>query len=230
MPVLPHIANFDDLDPLQAEPGVRLVMLKRGQVLPAETDVVILPGSKATIADLAALRSEGWDIDILAHARRGGRVVGICGGYQMLGRRVDDSHGIEGPAGSVTGLGLLDVETVLTSEKSLIEVSGQLAGGGAPFTGYEMHVGETSGPDSARPALSFADGRPDGATSPDGRIEGHYVHGIFNADAARSALLARWGGTASDLAFEARIEATLDRLAAHIAAHVDLDRLLGLAR
>ncbi|MDR3375860.1 MAG: cobyric acid synthase [Ancalomicrobiaceae bacterium] len=230
VPVLPHIANFDDLDPLKAEPGVRLVMLRRGEVLPAETDVVILPGSKATIADLAALRVEGWDIDILAHARRGGRVVGICGGYQMLGRRVADPQGIEGPAGSVAGLGLLDVETVLTAEKSLVEVSGQLAGSGAPFAGYEMHVGETSGPDSARPALSFTDGRPDGATSPDGRIEGHYVHGIFNADAARSAILARWGGTASDLAFEARNEATLDRLAAHIAAHVDLDKLLGLAR
>ncbi|MDR3496851.1 MAG: cobyric acid synthase [Ancalomicrobiaceae bacterium] len=230
VPVLPHIANFDDLDPLQAEPSVRLVMLKRGQPLPAETDVVLLPGSKATISDLAALRAEGWDIDILAHARRGGRVVGICGGYQMLGRRIADPQGIEGPAGSVAGLGLLDVETVLTAEKSLIEVAGTLAGSPVPFAGYEMHVGETSGADSARPALSFADGRPDGATSADGRIEGHYVHGVFNADAARAALIARWGGMASDLAFEARVEATLDRLAAHVAAHVDLDRLLKLAR
>eukprot|EP01035_Chromulina_nebulosa_P022238 gene22238-28795_t len=230
VPLLPSIANFDDLDPLAAEPDVRLILLRRGDVLPAETDLVLLPGSKATIADLAALRAEGWDIDILAHARRSGRVLGICGGYQMLGRTIADPHGIEGPPGDVAGLGLLDVETVLTARKSLVSVTGRLPNGTAAFAGYEMHVGETSGPDCARPLLQFDDGRVDGALSADGRIGGHYVHGIFSRDAARAAFLREIGATASDLQFETRIEATLDALADHVARHVDLDRLLALAR
>jgi len=237
VPVLPHIANFDDLDPLAAEPGVRLHMLRRGEPLPVETDLVILPGSKATIADLAALRAEGWDIDIAAHVRRGGQVLGICGGYQMLGKRIADPQGIEGPASSVAGLGLLDVETVLTADKTLRSVTGMvLPAGGASdegesyFAGYEMHVGETSGLDCVRPALRFADGRAEGASSADGRVRGHYVHGVFAETPARSALLAAFGGAASTLDFEARIEATLDALAVHIAEHVDLDHLLMLAR
>lgn len=230
VPVLPSISNFDDLDPLAAEPNVRLIMLRRGETLPTETDLVILPGSKATIADLAYLRREGWDIDILAHARRGGRVLGICGGYQMLGKRVADPQGIEGPAGAVDGLGLLDIETVLTADKTLRSVSGTLEPDQSFFTGYEMHVGETTGPDCSRPVLRFADGRADGAMSRDSRVSGHYVHGIFHETSARNVLLESLGGAASGLDFDARIEATLDALAVHIAEHVDLDTLLGLAR
>jgi len=230
VPRLPHISNFDDLDPLAAEPGVRLVMLHSGEPIPAEADLVILPGSKATIADLAALRAEGWDIDIAAHVRRGGRVFGLCGGYQMLGRSVADPDGIEGPPGRVAGLGLLDVETVLGGDKCLEAVGGRLARLDAPFTGYEMHVGRTAGPDCARPLVVFADGRADGAVWGDGRVAGCYVHGLFADDRARTAMLADLGAPTSDLAYEQAVEATLDALAAHVAAHVDLDRLLTLAR
>jgi adenosylcobyric acid synthase len=230
VPILPHIANFDDLDPLAAEPGVRLLLLRHGDVLPPETTLVILPGSKATIADLAALRAEGWDIDIRAHVRRGGRMLGICGGYQMLGTRVADPQAIEGPASDVAGLGLLDVETVLTADKALRSVTGHLARESSSFAGYEMHVGDTSGPDCARPALLFSDGRPDGATSADGRISGHYVHGLFASTAARKALLTDLGAESSEIDHDAKIDALLDRLAVHIAEHVNLDRLLGLAR
>ena len=230
VPILPSIANFDDLDPLAAEPEVRLIRLKRGDVLPADVDLVLLPGSKATIADLAALRLEGWDVDILAHVRRGGRVLGICGGYQMLGRRISDPAGIEGPPGGVAGLGLLDVETVLTARKSLVEVTGTLPNTEISFAGYEMHLGRTEGPDCARPQLRFADGREDGAATADGRVTGHYVHGIFAQDGARTAFLRSLGGRGSELDFEGRIETTLDLLAAHVAQHVDLDRLWDLAR
>jgi adenosylcobyric acid synthase len=230
VPRLPHISNFDDLDPLAAEPGVRLVMLSSGEPIPATADLVILPGSKATIADLAALRAEGWDIDLAAHVRRGGRVLGICGGYQMLGRTIADPDGIEGEPASVAGLGLLDIATVLGGDKRLEHVEGRLARLDAPISGYEMHVGRTEGAGCERPFLVFADGRPDGAERPDGRVAGCYVHGLFADDRARSALLADLGAETSDLAYEAEVERILDALADHIAAHVDLDRLLSFAR
>ena len=230
VPRLPHISNFDDLDPLTQEPGVRLVLLRPGEPIPASADLVLLPGSKATIADLAALRREGWDVDILAHVRRGGRVFGLCGGYQMLGRSIADPDGMEGAPATVAGLGLLDVATVLGGDKHLEAVTGRLAGSDAPFAGYEMHVGRTSGGDRTRPVLTFADGRDDGAASPDGRVAGCYVHGLFADDGARGAFLTSLGATTSDLAYETRVEATLDALARHVAAHVDLDRLWDLAR
>ncbi len=230
VPRLPWIANFDDLDPLRAEPDVELILLSPGTPLPAPCDLVILPGSKATIADLAALRAEGWDIDIAAHHRRGGRVLGLCGGYQMLGRRIADPDGIEGPPGEVAGLGLLDVATVLTGEKRLTRIAGTLADGGAAFAGYEMHMGRTEGPDTARPFLHVAHRHADGARSADGRVAGTYAHGLFAADAARAALLAWLGGGASGLRWEAEVEAALDALAAHLEAHLAIDRLLALAR
>ncbi|MGJ0511450.1 cobyric acid synthase [Methylocystis sp.] len=230
VPLLPHIANFDDLDPLKAEPGVRVVFLKDGEPLPPETQLVILPGSKATIADLTALRDNGWDIDILAHVRRGGRVFGICGGYQMLGRVIRDPLGAEGPAGEAQGLGLLDIETTLTGEKALAPVSGHAPLFDAPFCGYEMHVGATAGPDCARPALQLADGRTDGATSCDGRVAGAYAHGIFAHDCLRASLLRTLGAPQSSLRYEESIEETLDALAAHCARHIDLDALWEIAR
>ncbi len=229
VPMLPQISNFDDLDPLRLEPDVDLVMVRPGEALPL-ADLVILPGSKATIADLAALRRNGWDIDILAHARRGGRVLGLCGGYQMLGRSVADPQGIEGPPGGCDGLGLLDVETVLGGEKRLRAVEGISVADGVPFAGYEMHVGETSGPDCARPMLRFADGTPDGATSADGRIQAAYVHGFFADDRQRAAWLGRLGGAPSGLNYDGDVEDTLDALADHLGRHIDLDRLLSLAR
>jgi adenosylcobyric acid synthase len=228
VPILPHIANFDDLDPLEAEPDVELIRVRAGEALPGDADVIIVPGSKATIADLAALRAAGFDIDIGAHRRRGGLVLGLCGGYQMLGRVVSDSEGIEGPAGAVEGLGLLDVATTLSAEKRLEAVRGTTTDG-APFSGYEMHMGVTEGPDRARPFARLADGLPEGAVSPDGRVIGTYVHGLFADDRQRSAFLARFNGTAQ-ITYDAAIDQTLDALAAHLAAHLDLDRLLMLAR
>ncbi|WP_237482079.1 cobyric acid synthase [Lichenibacterium dinghuense] len=229
VPVLPRISNFDDLDPLKLEPGVDLVMVRPGEPLPV-CDLVVLPGSKATVADLAALRREGWDVDILAHARRGGRVLGLCGGYQMLGRRVSDPDGVEGPPAAVDGLGLLDVETVLTGAKVLRPVAGTTAVDGVSFAGYEMHVGVTRGPDRARPMLRLGDGTEDGAVSADGLVCGAYAHGFFADDRQRAAWLARLGAAPSDLGYEAEVERVLDRLADHLERHLDLDRLLTLAR
>ncbi|HKW53929.1 MAG TPA: cobyric acid synthase [Stellaceae bacterium] len=229
VPRLPRIANFDDLDPLRAEPGVMLDLVPPGRPLPL-SDLVLLPGSKATLADLAALRDEGWDIDILAHARRGGHVLGLCAGYQMLGRRIADPDGIEGPPGEAPGLGLLDVETALTAEKILAEVDGVDVASGAPLSGYEMHVGRTAGPGTARPMLRLGS-RDDGARSPDGRIAGCHVHGLFAGDAFRRAFLARLGVVAdAALDYDARIEATLDALADHLEASLDVPRLLEIAR
>jgi adenosylcobyric acid synthase len=230
VPVMPRISNFDDLDPLRAEPGVRVVLVRPGETIPAEAALVLLPGSKTTIDDLLFLQAEGWDVDIRAHCRRGGHVLGLCGGYQMLGRRIRDPHGIEGPPRDVPGLGLLDVETVLTADKRLACVAGTTLTDGLPFTGYEMHVGDTAGPDAARPLLRLADGRPDGAVSADGLVSGTYVHGFFADDAQRGAWLAHLGARSLGASYEAGVEAALDRLARHIETHVDCDRLLALAR
>jgi adenosylcobyric acid synthase len=229
VPILPHIANFDDLDPLQAEPAVDLMRLRPGTALPGDIDLVILPGSKATIADLAALRAAGVDIDIAAHRRRGGLVLGLCGGYQMLGRTIADPQGIEGPAGEVAGLGLLDVETVLSDRKRLEPIRGEAAGG-IPFAGYEMHMGITAGADCARPFARLDDGTPEGAVSADGRVFGTYIHALFADDRQRAAWLSRLSAGPSAIAYDDLIEQTLDRLAAHLAAHLDIDRLLSLAR
>ncbi len=228
VPLLPRIANFDDLDPLAGEPDVALTLVRPGEALPI-ADLVILPGSKATIADLAALRREGWDVDLAAHHRRGGRVLGLCGGYQMLGRRIADPDGIEGPAQSVDGLGLLDVATVLAGDKRLAPVSGVTLADQAPFSGYEMHVGHTTGPDCERAMLRLADGRREGAGSPDGRVLGTYVHGLFADDRGRAAWLARFGAAASGRGYEAQVESALDALASHLEQHVDIMRLLELS-
>ncbi len=228
IPILPRIANFDDLDPLAAEPSVDLLRLRPGDVLPADTDLVVLPGSKSTIADLTVLRTSGLATDILAHRRRGGAVLGLCGGYQMLGRTIADPAGVEGPPGIADGLALLDVATTLTPDKRLTAVAGTTADG-RPFTGYEMHMGETTGPDRARPFAMLPDG-PEGAVSADGRVLGTYVHGLFADDTQRAAWLARLGAPPSGLAYEAGVEAALDGLARHLEAHLDLDRLLSLAR
>jgi adenosylcobyric acid synthase len=227
--ILPRIANFDDLDPLAAEPAVELVYIKLGEALPGDADLVIIPGSKATIADLQILRASGLEIDIRAHVRRGGLLLGMCGGYQMLGRTIADPQGCEGPSGMVDALGLLDVETILTGEKRLAPVSGTTADG-APFNGYEMHIGDTQGPDRARPFARLAGGTDEGARSPDGRVFGTYIHGLFADDAQRSAWLTRLDAGPAAVAYDDLIEATLDRLAAHIAQHVDLDRVFNLSR
>ncbi len=230
VPMAPRISNFDDLDPLRFEPDIDFVPLRNGESLPASCDLIVMPGSKATLADLAFYRAQGWDIDIKAHWRRGGRVLGMCGGYQMLGRSVSDPDGVEGAPGSIEGLGLLDVETVLGGQKVLRMVGGISLEDGTPFAGYEMHLGETGGPDAARPFARLDDGRNDGAVSPDGRIIGTYIHGLFAGDRQRASWLWRLGNIKSNFCYEDEIERTLDALATHLERHVDADKLLSLAQ
>ncbi len=225
----PLVSNFDDLDPLRLEPGFELAFLHPGEAIPGQTSLVILPGSKATMADLAALRATGWDIDLAAHVRRGGRVLGICGGYQMFGRTIADPDGIEGPPGVTAGLGLLDIETVLAGGKVLIEVQG-VDRTGALIRGYEMHVGRTTGPGVHSPMLHLADGRRDGAVSVSGRVAGCYVHGLFASDRYRTELLRQIGAETSTLRYESEVDGILDALAAHLEAHLDCDGILKLAR
>jgi adenosylcobyric acid synthase len=229
VPILPLVANFDDLDPLDAEPTVDLLRVRPGNALPGDADLVILLGAKATIADLVVLHEAGFHVDIGAHVRRGGNVLGLCGGYQMLGRTVRDPNGVEGRAGAVDGLGLLDVETLLTADKRLEPVRGTTSEG-IPFSGYEMHMGLTEGPDRARPFARLSDGSPEGAISADGRVSGTYIHGLFADDRQRSAWLQRFGVGQTAIAYEALVDETLDRLAGLLSVHIDLDRLLSLSR
>jgi adenosylcobyric acid synthase len=224
----PRIANFDDFDPLKLEPGVDLIFVRPGEPIPGDCALVILPGSKATIADLASLRDAGWDIDLQAHVRRGGHVLGICGGYQMLGRKVADFDGVEGPPSSVEGLGLLEIETVLGGDKVLVETTGETAAGNIPFKGYEIHLGRTTG--ATRPLLNLDTGKPDGMVSDSGRIAGCYIHGLLTDDRQRRHWLEKIGAPVSTLAYEAEVEATLDLLADHLEKHLDCDALLSLAR
>ena len=226
---LSRIANFDDLDPLKLEPDVDLVMVRAGEAIPGDATLVILPGSKSTRGDLAFLREQGWDIDIMAHRRRGGHVLGLCGGYQMLGISVADPQGIEGPAGETPGLGLLDVTTVMTPQKSLTRVAAIHAATRQPIDAYEIHIGHTEGPDCARPFARVGD-TPEGALSADGRVHGSYLHGLFSSDAFRSTFLARIGISGSGEPYRAKIESALDALADHIETHLDVEGLLALGR
>tara|TARA_R110001599_G_scaffold55753_4_gene154089 strand:+ start:140 stop:1621 length:1482 start_codon:yes stop_codon:yes gene_type:complete len=237
VPRLSRIANFDDLDPLRLEPDITVDIVEPGRALPGDAALILIPGSKSTIGDLADLRVQGWDVDIAGHVRRGGRVLGICGGYQMLGRKVHDPDGLEGPAGSADGLGLLDVETVLSPEKALTRVTGSAMTGaamGEPISGYEIHIGRTDGSDRARPFATIDDGtgpHQDGACSPSGQIAGSYLHGMFSDDSFRRSFLAGLGATHfSGMNFTAEIDGVLDRLADHLEAHLDTETLFGLAR
>ena len=225
---LSRIANFDDLDPFAAEPGLRVEMVEPGEPIPGDAAVVIVPGSKSTRGDLAFLRAQGWDVDLIAHRRRGGRILGLCGGYQMLGRVIEDPQGHDGAPGTSEGLGLLDLATVMTGDKALTRVRATTQGG-ATAEGYEIHVGRTEGPDRARP-LFHVEGRPEGAVSADGLVAGTYLHGCFASDAARAEWLAAWGQPPSPARYEDGVEAALDGLAAHLSAHLDLDALLATAR
>ncbi|MEO1911774.1 MAG: cobyric acid synthase [Paracoccus sp. (in: a-proteobacteria)] len=222
---LSRIANFDDLDPLAAEPGVRLTMLGPGRAIPGDADLVVIPGTKSTIGDLAFLRAQGWDIDLAAHLRRAGHVLGICGGFQMLGQVIDDPAGTDGTAGQVQGLGLLDVRTVMAPDKRVVQVAGQALG--QPVRGYEIHMGRTTGPDCARPFGLMPD--PDGAISADGRVMGGYLHGLFSDDGFRAAFLARLGAPSAP-GYEAGVDQALDDLADHLETHMDVGGLLAVAR
>jgi len=229
VPRLSRIANFDDLDPLLAEPEVGVEFIEPGCALPGDADLVILPGSKSTRADLEFLRAQGWDIDLAAHVRRGGWVLGLCAGFQMLGHAVRDRQAREGGAGSTAGLGLLDIETELGAAKTLRECRGVDPQSGMAVHGYEMHMGRSSGAGLARPMLEIG-GHPHGAVSADGRVLGCYLHGLFSADAFRHAFMRRVAHRAIEgVGFEAQVEAALDTLADHLETHLDCDALLAAA-
>ncbi|MBS1165159.1 MAG: cobQ [Proteobacteria bacterium] len=229
VPVLPRIANFDDLDPLRQETCVEVILAEAGHPLPP-ADLVLLPGSKTTIPDLLVLKTEGWDVDIRAHARQGGKVLGLCAGYQMLGRILRDPERIESEVEAIDGLGLLDVETTMTGDKRLRPVGGVSLPDATPFSGYEMHVGVTVGPDRSRPFARLSDGSEEGATSRGGNVVGSYCHGLFADDRQRQRLLGWIGADPSALAYETEIDRVLDGLADHLAAHLDVDGLLDLSR
>jgi len=229
VPMLPRIANFDDLDPLKAEPSVEVVFVPPGKPLPADAGLVVVPGSKSTVADLLAFRANGWDRDLATHRRRGGPVVGICGGFQMLGRVVRDPDGIEGNIPEVEGLGLLDVETVMAPEKTVRAVAARSPLFDLPLEGYEIHLGRTTGPDCARPSAVIGNA-PDGAVSPDGKVVGTYLHGFFGADAFRKKFLESLGVRGATADYRGDVEAALDEIAAELERHLDCDALFGLAR
>ena len=229
VPRLSRIANFDDLDPLSMEAGVSVEIIEAGRPLPGDADLVLIPGSKSTIGDLAHFRAQGWDVDLQAHVRRGGHVLGICGGYQMLGTRIDDPEGIEGAPCAVEGLGLLDVETVMSPQKQLSEVQGRALASGADVSGYEIHIGQTTGPDCDRAWLEI-EGKRAGAASANGQVRGCYVHGLFGADGFRADFIESLGGMSGVADYGATVEDTLDALADHMEAHADMAALLSLAK
>jgi adenosylcobyric acid synthase len=226
VPRLSRIANFDDLDPLKQEDNIRIDIIQPGTPVPASCDLMIIPGSKSTIADMKFIRQQGWDIDILAHARRGGHVLGLCGGFQMLGNTIADPDGVEGSPETVAGLGLLDITTTLTGDKTLTNVSGNHCQTGSPLSGYEIHIGQTTGPDCARP-FARIQGKPEGASN--GNITGTYLHGCFSADAFRARFLESLGAPPGDNTYDTSIETTLDGLAEHLAEHLDLEQILAIA-
>jgi adenosylcobyric acid synthase len=229
VPRLNRIANFDDLDPLAAQPDVTVEIIDAGRPLPSDADLVLIPGSKSTIADLAHFRAQGWDTDLLAHVRRGGHVLGICGGYQMLGREIADPDGIEGPVTHVRGLGLLDVTTTMSAHKRLNLSNATYDATGDTVSGYEIHIGETVGPDRDNGWLTL-DGRREGAASGDGRVKGCYLHGLFASDGFRASYMAGIGAPVQSLNYDAGVDATLNELALHLETHLDVAAILGLAK
>ncbi|WP_420548959.1 cobyric acid synthase [Curvivirga sp.] len=230
VPRLGRIANFDDLDPLQAEPDVQVVLVQAGEPIPGDVDLIILPGSKTTMPDLKALREQGWDIDIQAHLRRGGHVLGICAGFQMLGTKLADPQGIEGPAGEVDGLGLIDMSTTMSGDKRLVEISGVESSTGKTVYGYEMHMGRSEGKGLASPMLTL-EGHPDGAVSQDGRIMGCYLHGLFASDSFRNEYLRRFrAGREASIDYEQMVDAVLDRFADHCEAQMDISAMIEMAK
>ena len=225
VPMLSRIANFDDVDPLGAEASVDLQFIPQGQPLPGNADLVILPGTKATIADLAFFRAQGWGVDLAAHVRRGGRVLGLCGGFQMLGESVSDPEGIEGAAQSAKGLGLINMQTTMQPEKQLANVMGSTLAGDVSFSGYEIHAGLSIGAGLAKPFVLVGN-RPHGAISPDGNIMGAYVHGLFESGAFRRHFLSQLGAPSDGTDHHSKIDRALDALADEMEIALNLDGLL----
>jgi adenosylcobyric acid synthase len=229
VPMLSRISNFDDLDPLKAEPQVEVAFVPSGKPLPEDAGLVIIPGSKSTIGDLLRFRENGWDRDLAEHRRRGGHVLGICGGFQMLGRVVRDPLGIEGSVTEADGLGLLDIETVMEPEKTVRNVSARSVAFDVPLSGYEIHLGRTTGPDCLRPT-AIINGVEDGATSADGKVFGSYMHGLFGSDAFRAKFLESLGIRGGGIDYRAEVERALDEIAVHLEKHLDCDAIFAAAR
>ena len=227
VPRLARIANFDDLDPLVAEPNVTVEIIEPGRPLPGDAALVILPGSKSTISDLENFRANGWDIDLQGHQRRGGHILGICGGYQMLGKKIHDPDGIEGPPRTVSGLGYLNVETVISPKKNLSLINAFTIESNVPVSGYEIHMGQTSGPDCDRNWLRLPN-RNEGAMNGSRDVRGSYLHGLFNSDVFRSEFLSNLGAASNLISYQADIEKTLDELGEFIEKHLDVNKLISL--
>jgi adenosylcobyric acid synthase len=221
VPALPRISNHTDFDALRAHPEVDLHIVGPGETPPA-CDLIILPGSKSTRADLAWLRAQGWDRAIERHLRYGGKVLGICGGMQMLGRAVHDPQGIEGAPGSSAGLGWLDLETTLQPRKQLLRVTGRLAFADASVQGYEIHCGMSKGSALNNAFAQLDDGRSDGAASTDGQVMGTYLHGLFDDPQALSAML-YWAGLPNAVTIDVRTlrDSSIERLADAVEMHLN---------
>ncbi len=229
VPAMGKIANFDDLDPFKAEAGVALHFIRKGEAFPSDADMVVLPGSKSTIADMQELRANGWEAPIKTFAEKGGTLIGICGGYQILGQKIKDPFGLEGDVREINGLGLLDTETELQPEKTVQNSKPKSVEYGLPLDGYEIHMGQTSGKDCARPMIDFSS-HLDGAISSQGNVRGCYLHGLFGSDAYRKALLQSAGFRGgSDVSYMEIVEQALDELAQEMERWLDVDGLLGMA-
>ena len=226
---LSRMANFDDLDPISQEPGIDLVMLSAGNAIPGDADLVIIPGTKSTIGDLKFLREQKWDLDLAGHINRGGYVLGICGGYQILGKTISDPEGIEGPAGTTEGLGYLDVQTTMLANKKVTPTAAVHLASGTQINGYEIHIGDTIGNDCSRP-FAKSNGAPDGAVTVTGQIMGTYLHGLFSNNRFRQYFLKDIGAEPSDLDYDQEVENILDELADHIEKNVDIDTFISTAR
>ena len=228
VPVLPRIANFDDLDPLAAEPNVELKLIKQGELIPDDTDLIILTGSKATIADLKTLYEEGWHIDIAKHVRKGGYVLGLCGGYQMLGKSIKDPNEFEGSLKEIDGLKLLNIETTIEPRKTLTDVTAEFIETKSTLSAYEMHMGKTTGPDLSNPLFkkSNEDKTREGAQNSTGKIMGTYLHGLFQSDEFRKKFLQKISANfESQTAYKLQVEATLDKLADHITNSLNIKEI-----
>ena len=227
---LSRMANFDDLDPIAQENNIELIMLKAGQAIPGDANLVLIPGSKSTRGDLKFLREQGWDVDLYAHYRRGGNILGLCGGYQMLGRQINDPDGLDGPAGRTEGLGFLNVNTEMLPEKTLRKVTATHVKSKLAVSGYEIHLGKTTGEDCKQP-FAYLDKEPEGACSKDGRISGSYLHGLFSSDDFRNAFLENLGISSDGvLKYEKNLDDVLNELAQHIEDQLDVDALLEVAQ
>jgi adenosylcobyric acid synthase len=230
VPMLSRIANFDDMDPLRMEPNVELGFIPPGQPIPLNVDMIILPGTKSTIADMRFMQAQGWDHDCIAFARTGGRIFGICGGYQLLGKNMHDPDGVDGVVGSIEGLGLLDVVTTMQGGKTVSPMEAIHSASGVGIQGYEIHMGKTTGSDAARPFARLASGRQEGSTSASGLVQGTYLHGIFSNNEFRKVWLDQFGEQVStEFDYDHHVEECLDEVARGLAAELDIPRLFAEA-